>query len=166
MARQEQGHTVRAWPRGPRTPARILVVDDDRRCTAPSRVTLELEGYEVEVASDGLEALESSTVAADEPDLVVLDVLMPNLDGLRPAARSGPQPRAHLMLTAREEVDERVEGLEAGADDYLGKPFAVVELIARVRRSSGAAPTDGPAVRRSRARPRRAPRHGAAARSS
>jgi two-component system, OmpR family, response regulator MprA len=121
--------------RGLPASARILVVDDDRSLRRVVSRALELEGYEVETAVDGVEAVAS--FAADgrqEPDLVVLDVLMPHLDGLAAcrkirAASSVPI----LMLTARGAVDERVEGLEAGADDYLAKPFAVVELIARVR---------------------------------
>ena len=96
--------------------------------------TLELEGYEVDVASDGLEALDYFDVATDEPDLVVLDVLMPNLDGLATCRAIRTRSRVPiLILTARHDVDDRVEGLDAGADDYLGKPFAVVELAARVR---------------------------------
>jgi two-component system response regulator MprA len=93
---------------------------------------LTLEGYEVETAADGLEAV--STFASSETDIVVLDVLMPNLDGLgacRLIRRESKVPI--LMLTARDEVGDRVAGLEAGADDYLGKPFAVVELLARLR---------------------------------
>ena len=113
---------------------RILVVDDDRALRRAVSRALELEGYEVEVAEDGFQALVSLGEGIQEPDLVVLDVLMPNLDGLRAcrAIRTRSQVPI-LMLTARAEVDERVEGLEAGADDYLAKPFAVVELIARVR---------------------------------
>ncbi len=113
---------------------RILVVDDDRALRRAVSRALELEGYEVDVAEDGFQALVSLGEGIQEPDLVVLDVLMPNLDGLRAcrAIRTRSQVPI-LMLTARGEVDERVEGLEAGADDYLAKPFAVVELIARVR---------------------------------
>jgi two-component system, OmpR family, response regulator MprA len=117
-----------------RSPARILVVDDDRSLRRAISRALELEGYEVELAEDGVDAL---TVfdedAAEWPDLVVLDILMPNLDGLTACrAIRGKSRVPILMLTARQAVEERVEGLEAGADDYLAKPFAVVELIARV----------------------------------
>jgi two-component system response regulator MprA len=113
---------------------RILVVDDDRALRRAVGRALELEGYEVEVAEDGIEALASLAAGVQEPDLVVLDVLMPNLDGVRAcrAIRTRSQIPI-LMLTARAEVEDRVAGLEAGADDYLAKPFAVVELIARVR---------------------------------
>jgi two-component system response regulator MprA len=115
--------------------ARILVVDDDRALRRVVGRALELEGYEVEAAVDGVEAVDF--FAADgrpEPDLVVLDVLMPHLDGLAACRMIREKSRVPiLMLTARGAVDERVEGLEAGADDYLAKPFAVVELIARVR---------------------------------
>jgi two-component system response regulator MprA len=114
--------------------ARILVVDDDRALRRAVSRALELEGYEVETAEDGVSALASLDERDHEPDLVVLDVLMPNLDGVRAcrAIRSRSQIPI-LMLTARTEVEQRVEGLEAGADDYLAKPFAVIELIARVR---------------------------------
>jgi two-component system response regulator MprA len=115
--------------------ARILVVDDDLSLRRAIGRALELEGYEVEVAGDGLEATELfEDDDRREPDLVVLDVLMPNLDGLAACRAMRAKSRVPiLMLTARSAVDERVEGLEAGADDYLAKPFAVVELIARVR---------------------------------
>lgn len=115
--------------------ARVLVVDDDRSLRRAIRRSLELEGYEVEVAEDGVQALAIfDEDGAEEPDLVVLDILMPNLDGLTACRAIRAKSRLPiLMLTARHAVDERVEGLEAGADDYLAKPFAVVELIARVR---------------------------------
>jgi two-component system response regulator MprA len=120
--------------RHPAAVARILVVDDDRALRRAVSRALELEGYEVETAEDGVSALASLDERDREPDLVVLDVLMPNLDGVRAcrAIRSRSQIPI-LMLTARTEVEQRVEGLEAGADDYLAKPFAVIELIARVR---------------------------------
>jgi two-component system response regulator MprA len=110
-------------------------VDDDRSLRRAIRRSLELEGYEVEVAEDGVQALAIfDEDGAEEPDLVVLDILMPNLDGLTACRAIRAKSRLPiLMLTARHAVDERVEGLEAGADDYLAKPFAVVELIARVR---------------------------------
>ena len=110
------------------------MVDDDRALRRAVSRALELEGYEVETAEDGVSALASLDERDHEPDLVVLDVLMPNLDGVRAcrAIRSRSQIPI-LMLTARTEVEQRVEGLEAGADDYLAKPFAVIELIARVR---------------------------------
>jgi two-component system, OmpR family, response regulator MprA len=112
----------------------VLVVDDDVSLRRAVSRTLELEGYEVEVAEDGLRALEFFDDENATPDVVLLDVLMPNLDGLRACRMIRTKSRVPiLMLTARSAVDDRVEGLEAGADDYLAKPFAVVELIARVR---------------------------------
>jgi two-component system response regulator MprA len=119
---------------GGRASARILVVDDDRSLRRAISRALELEGYEVEVAEDGVQALASFDGEADPPDLIVLDILMPNLDGLTACRAIRAKSRVPiLMLTARGAVEERVEGLDAGADDYLTKPFAVVELIARVR---------------------------------
>jgi two-component system response regulator MprA len=112
----------------------VLVVDDDPSLRRAVSRALELEGYEVEVAEDGLQALNFFDDGATPPDVVVLDVLMPNLDGLTTCRAIRTESRVPiLMLTARHSVDERVEGLEAGADDYLAKPFALVELIARVR---------------------------------
>jgi two-component system response regulator MprA len=114
--------------------ARILVVDDDRSLRRAISRALELEGYEVDPAEDGVEALARFDEGVEPPDLVVLDILMPNLDGLIACRAIRDKSRVPiLMLTARGAVDERVEGLEAGADDYLAKPFAVIELIARVR---------------------------------
>jgi two-component system, OmpR family, response regulator MprA len=114
--------------------ARILVVDDDHALRLAVSRALELEGYVVCTAEDGVEALASFSEGDEEPDLVVLDVLMPNLDGVRACRAIRTRSRTPiLMLTARAQVEQRVEGLEAGADDYLAKPFAVIELIARVR---------------------------------
>jgi two-component system response regulator MprA len=118
-----------------RSSGRVLVVDDDDSLRRAVVRALELEGYQVAAASDGVEALGYvENGSAPVPDVVVLDVLMPKLDGLSTcrAIRSRSQVPI-LMLTARGEVDDRVEGLDAGADDYLSKPFAVVELLARVR---------------------------------
>jgi two-component system response regulator MprA len=113
---------------------RVLVVDDDRSLRRAVARALELEGYEVQVAEDGVEALAFIDDDVTPPDAIVLDILMPNLDGLTACRAIRAKSRVPiLMLTARQSVDERVEGLEAGADDYLSKPFAVVELIARVR---------------------------------
>jgi two-component system, OmpR family, response regulator MprA len=114
---------------------RILVVDDERAVRESLRRALELEGYEIELAGDGDEAL--STLGRDEPqpDAVILDVLMPGLDGLEVCRRiraTGNRVPV-LMLTARDEVENRVAGLDAGADDYVTKPFALEELLARVR---------------------------------
>jgi two-component system, OmpR family, response regulator MprA len=113
----------------------IMVVDDERSVRDAVRRALELEGYAVELAADGSEALEQLDGRANEPDALVLDVLMPGLDGLevcRQLRRSGSRLPV-LMLTARAEVSDRVAGLDAGADDYLVKPFALEELLARLR---------------------------------
>ena len=113
---------------------KILVVDDERAVRESLRRALELEGYEIELAEDGAQALERLE-AEPEPDAMVLDVLMPGVDGLevsRTVRRNGSRLPI-LMLTARTQVEDRVEGLDAGADDYLTKPFALEELLARVR---------------------------------
>jgi two-component system response regulator MprA len=114
---------------------KILVVDDERAVRESLRRALELEGYEIELAADGTEALSVLIGNGDAPDAVVLDVLMPGVDGLevcRRLRRAGSRVPV-LMLTARDEVESRVAGLDAGADDYLTKPFALEELVARVR---------------------------------
>jgi two-component system response regulator MprA len=113
---------------------RVLVVDDDDALRRAVVRALELEGYEVVAASDGMEALQYVEDSSSPPDVIVLDVLMPNLDGLSTCRAIRSRSRVPiLMLTARGSVDDRVEGLDAGADDYLPKPFAVVELLARLR---------------------------------
>jgi two-component system, OmpR family, response regulator MprA len=113
--------------------ARLLVVDDERAVRDALRRAFRLEGYDVTLAGDGEEALASLT--ASEPDAVILDVLMPGVDGLvvcrRLRERGSRVPV--LMLTARDAVGDRVAGLDAGADDYVVKPFALEELLARVR---------------------------------
>ena len=112
----------------------ILVVDDERAVRESLRRALELEGYVVELASDGEEALRRLALEPI-PDAVVLDILMPGIDGLEVCRRlrSDANDVPVLMLTARSEVDSRVAGLDAGADDYLPKPFALAELLARLR---------------------------------
>ena len=113
---------------------KILVVDDERAVRDSLRRALELEGYEIELAENGREALDR-LASGPEPDALVLDVLMPGMDGLevcRTLRRNGSRLPV-LMLTARTQVEDRVEGLDAGADDYLTKPFALEELLARVR---------------------------------
>lgn len=110
----------------------VLVVDDDRKITDMLRRTLTYEGYSVVTAADGHEAL--SQVQSQRPDVVVLDWLMPGLDGIEVAKRMRAADSAPiLMLTARDAVGDRVKGLDSGADDYLVKPFAPAELLARVR---------------------------------
>ena len=109
------------------------MVDDERAVRESLRRALELEGYQVELAADGEEALER--LGAAPADAAILDVLMPGIDGLEVCRRlraSGSSVPV-LMLTARAEVDSRVAGLDAGADDYLPKPFALAELLARLR---------------------------------
>ena len=113
---------------------RILVVDDERAVRESLRRALELEGYEIELATDGEEAL-YRLQSEVQPDAAIVDVLMPGVDGLevtRRLRRSGSRLPV-LMLTARDAVDNRVEGLDAGADDYVTKPFALEELLARLR---------------------------------
>jgi two-component system response regulator MprA len=112
---------------------RLLVVDDDPSVREAIALVLELGGFDVLTASDGREAIR--TLSADSPDAVILDVLMPGIDGLEVCRRMRAigNHTPVLMLTARTEVSDRVAGLEAGADDYLVKPFAREELIARLR---------------------------------
>jgi two-component system response regulator MprA len=109
----------------------ILIVDDDPRLTASLRRALAYEGYEVRTASNGVAGLEAAR--REPPDLVVLDVMLPGLDGLEVARRLRSSDTPILMLSARDQVIDRVAGLEAGADDYLTKPFALEEFLARVK---------------------------------
>jgi two-component system response regulator MprA len=118
------------------TPAprpRVLVVDDDKAVRESLRRSLEFNGYDVALAADGAEAL--AGMATSQPDVVVMDVMMPRLDGLETtrAMRQAGHDLPILVLTARDAVGDRVEGLDAGADDYLTKPFALAELLARLR---------------------------------
>jgi two-component system response regulator MprA len=112
---------------------RILVVDDDRAVRESLRRSLAFNGYQVELATDGHAALDA--VAAQRPDAMVLDVMMPRLDGLEVCRRlrGSGDTLPILVLTARDAVSDRVAGLDAGADDYLPKPFALEELLARLR---------------------------------
>ncbi len=112
---------------------RILVVDDEPAVRDAVQRALKLESYQVDTASDGAQALKSLAVAS--PDLVILDLLMPRIDGLEVCRRlrAAGDATPVLMLTARDSIANRVEGLDAGADDYLVKPFALDELLARVR---------------------------------
>jgi two-component system, OmpR family, response regulator MprA len=113
---------------------KILVVDDERAVRESLRRALALEGYEIELAADGAEAL-ARLQGNGQIDAVVLDVLMPGVDGLEVCRRlrSSGSRLPVLMLTARDAVENRVEGLDAGADDYVVKPFALEELLARIR---------------------------------
>jgi two-component system, OmpR family, response regulator MprA len=112
---------------------RILVVDDDRAVRDSLRRSLEYNGYSVDVAADGAEALARTPLI--NPDAIVMDVMMPRLDGLEAtrALRGAGNDVPILVLTARDAVADRVDGLDAGADDYLTKPFALEELLARLR---------------------------------
>jgi two-component system response regulator MprA len=113
---------------------RVLVVDDDASLREALRRALSLEGYEVELAADGMEALGFFRDERPPPDAVVLDVLMPALDGWETCKAIRLRSSVPvLMLTARDSVEDKVEGLDAGADDYLVKPFALTELFARLR---------------------------------
>ncbi|MFN8050737.1 MAG: response regulator transcription factor [Acidimicrobiales bacterium] len=115
------------------TSARVLVAEDDRSVRDSLARVLRFEGYDVEAVVDGGEALEA--VGRQLPDVVVMDVMMPNVDGLTACRlmRERHPALPILMLTARHEVADRVAGLDAGADDYLVKPFALDELLARLR---------------------------------
>ena len=120
------------WCLRPAKP-RVLVVDDDKAVRESLRRSLEFNGYDVHLAADGAEAL--AGIGALAPDVVVMDVMMPRLDGLEAtrALRTAGNDVPILVLTARDAVGDRVEGLDAGADDYLTKPFALQELLARLR---------------------------------
>ncbi|MGW2331195.1 response regulator transcription factor [Streptomyces sp. NPDC001700] len=129
-------------------PARILIVDDEPAVREALQRSLAFEGYATETAVDGVDALEKAVTY--DPELIVLDVLMPRMDGLTAARRlraTGVTVPV-LMLTARDTVGDRVTGLDAGADDYLVKPFELDELLARIRallrRSSYAAAAGAP----------------------
>lgn len=117
----------------PEAKPHILVVDDDRAVRDSLRRSLEFNGYTVSLAADGAEAL--AGISSTNPDAVVMDVMMPRLDGIETtrALRSVGNQVPILVLTARDTVGDRVEGLDAGADDYLTKPFALDELLARLR---------------------------------
>jgi two-component system response regulator MprA len=125
---------------------RILVVDDDRAVRESIRRSLQFNGYQVDMAGDGQQALDAITSA--RPDAMVLDVMMPRLDGLEVCRRlrGTGDDLPILVLTARDAVSDRVAGLDAGADDYLPKPFALEELLARLRallRRATSDPGDG-----------------------
>jgi len=111
----------------------VLIVDDDERLCKMLRRTLVYEGFNVTTAADGQEALRQ--VYTERPDIVVLDWMLPEMNGLDvlQALREDQNETPVLMLTARDAIEDRVEGLEGGADDYLVKPFAPAELVARVR---------------------------------
>ncbi|AZN40163.1 response regulator transcription factor [Paenibacillus albus] len=111
----------------------ILVVDDDDKITSLLRRSLAFEGYEVTTANNGLEGLKQ--MLSNDPDLLIVDVMMPQVDGWEVVrrVREGGSSVPVLMLTAKDEIQDRVRGLDLGADDYLVKPFALEELLARTR---------------------------------
>jgi two-component system response regulator MprA len=110
----------------------ILVVDDDVKITTMLRRSLDYAGYQIREAHNGLEALD--VAEAINPDLVILDVMMPELDGLEVCRRLRSRgDTLILLLTARDEISDKIRGLDSGADDYLVKPFSLDELLARVR---------------------------------
>ncbi len=112
---------------------KILVIDDDEKITSLLRRSLSFEGYTVVTANDGYDGLKQ--LLGNEPDLIILDVMMPQIDGWEVCRRirAGGSDVPILMLTAKDEVADRVKGLDLGADDYLIKPFSLEELLARVR---------------------------------
>ena len=112
---------------------KIVVVDDEQAVRDSLRRSLSFNGYDIAIAEDGEQALD--VIEKEQPDLVLLDVMMPQMDGLEVCRhlRSHGDDRPILVLTARDGVSDRVAGLDAGADDYLPKPFALEELLARVR---------------------------------
>jgi two-component system response regulator ArlR len=113
------------------TSYKILVVEDDAAISRVLQLELQHEGYAVDTARDGLEGLEK---ALKEPDLVILDLMLPRMDGLEVCRRLRAKSRVPvIMLTAKDRVPDKVEGLDLGADDYLTKPFSTAELLARVR---------------------------------
>src|SRR5262249_4218178 len=138
---ERSGHSQSRWER--LEEVRILVVDDEPAVRRSVRSALTLEGYEVRLAREGAEALD--VMASEHVDAVVLDLLLPGVDGLEVCRRlrAGVASTPGLMLTVRTRVSDRVAGLDAGADDYLTKPFSLEELLARMRailrRSTGTA---------------------------
>jgi two-component system response regulator MprA len=127
---------------------RVLVVDDDPAVSGALNRALRLEGYEVSLAADGPSALEE--IAIRPPEALVLDIGLPGIDGLEVCRRirAAADDTPVLMLTARDAVRDRVEGLDAGADDYLVKPFALAELLARLRALLRRRPTESDEVLR------------------
>src|SRR5579863_7466765 len=115
----------------PASPYKVLVVEDDAAISRVLQLELQHEGYAVDTARDGLEGLEK---ALKEPDLVILDLMLPRMDGLEVCKRLRAKSRVPvIMLTAKDRVPDKVAGLDLGADDYLTKPFSTEELLARVR---------------------------------
>lgn len=142
-----------------RTAQRILVVDDEHSIVDAVATALRYEGYDVEEASNGREAL--NAVALHEPDLIVLDWMLPDIEGIEVGRRLREQgfKTAVLFLTAKDSTENKVDALEAGGDDYVTKPFSLAEIVARIqailRRVATELPGDVAPVRRPR--PRRGP---------
>ncbi|MBE9912562.1 response regulator transcription factor [Paenibacillus donghaensis] len=113
--------------------SKVLIIDDDEKIISMLRRGLAFEGYDIITANNGAEGLKS--ILNNEPDMVILDVMMPQVDGFEVCRRlrEGGIHVPVLMLTAKDEIEHRVKGLDLGADDYLVKPFALEELLARVR---------------------------------
>ena len=111
----------------------VLIAEDDEALRTALSRALKFEGYEIVTANDGAEALEA--VKETEPDVIILDIMMPHVDGLSACRRMRSKgiTTPILMLTAKQDVSDRVAGLDAGADDYLAKPYALEELLARLR---------------------------------
>src|ERR1700678_1127781 len=119
----------------------ILVIEDDAAIGRVLQLELEHEGYSVDIARDGLSGLEK---ALKEPDLVILDLMLPRMDGLEVCRRIRAKSKVPvIMLTAKDRVPDRVSGLDLGADDYLTKPFATEELLARIRAVMRRKPQEG-----------------------
>lgn len=119
-------------PSGSSPKARVLVVDDEPHIVEFLRMGFEYENFDVSVASNGADAITMATSL--QPDIIILDIMLPKITGLDVARRLRPvSDAAIIMLTAKDAVDDRVAGLDTGADDYLTKPFAFKELMARVR---------------------------------
>ena len=138
-------------------PARVLVVEDDDEIAQAVQRSLRVEGYDVRIAADGEDALRMAGEYV--PDLIVLDLGLPKMDGIEVARRlRADDDTPILMLTARDTVEARVEGLDSGADDYLVKPFERQELLARLRALLRRRPPKRLRVGRRR-RPRAQPRH-------
>jgi len=131
---------------------KVLVADDDRAIRESLTTALELNGYQVSACADGVEAL--AAFRADRPDVLVLDVMMPGVDGLGvcQVLRAEGDPIPILMLTARVETADRVAGLDAGADDYVPKPYDIEEVLARLRAEIEAVAAHLPAEARQRYR--------------
>ncbi|MDD6373336.1 MAG: response regulator transcription factor [Bifidobacteriaceae bacterium] len=125
---------------------KVLIAEDERELARAESTILSMNGYDVDVASDGVEAVEATEKSPY--DIIVLDVMMPRMDGIEALKRirATGNTAPVIMLTAKSEVDDRINGLDAGADDYLTKPFAMKELLARIRSQARRAGAYTPSV--------------------